>query len=510
MKKHLSVLKTIAAISLIVTLAACKKKEAQPAAAITPTTSKIDSTSITSGTPVGSTQTGLNTNDFVENSTFTNTITITYGTTVTINNPLLNKGVSIVQTGAGLVINSTVSGVAYAVSGTTSNGYLKIYSTNKFELMLNGANITNPNGPAINIQTTKPAFIVLAANSTNTLADGSTYATAPNNENQKGTIFSEGQMIFSGSGSLSVQGNYKHAICSDQYIRVRTGNITVTGSASDGFHTNDYFIADGGTVNITAGSDGVECEQGYIIMNGGSYTIKSANRGIWTSYTGGVDSIKTYLNINGGTINITAAAADGIETQSTLTINSGNINVTSTDNGLKADSALYVNGGNIYAYSTANDGMDSNGIFTVTGGKVVTISTVLTQSGLDCGTRTLQITGGLVLGIGGTTSAPSSSVSTVPSVIMGIGTANKIIHIEAANGTEALTFLAPVGYSTLLFGSSKLLSKTTYNVYTGGSVASGTSFNGLYLSGTYTKSTKTGSFTTTNLVTQTGGTVNTQ
>lgn len=196
-----------------------------------------------------------------------------------------------------------------------------------------------------------------------------------------------------------------------------------------------------------------------------------------------------------------------IESKTVLTINNGSITTKTGDDGLNAGTAIVINGGLVYSYSTGNDAMDSNGTFTVTGGKVVAVGSRSPEAGIDCDARTLKITGGILVGIGGATSGPSASVSTAPSVIMGSGNANQIIHIESADGTEALTFLAPTSYSMLLFSSSKLKSNTSYAVYTGGSVTSGTDFNGLYTSGTYTKGTSGGTFTTSSLVTQIGGSI---
>ncbi|RZK76431.1 MAG: carbohydrate-binding domain-containing protein [Pedobacter sp.] len=465
----------------------------------------LDSTSITNGTAEGGTETAINADDLVEGSTFSSNVQITFGTTVTIVNPLENAGVSVILRGSDVDIISNLAEVQYTVSGTTANGSLKIYSDKKFRLNLNGANITNTDGPAINIQSSKRAFIVLNENTVNTLVDGSTYTTST--EDQKATLFSEGQLIFSGTGSLTVKGNYKHAIASDDYIRIRSGNINISGAVTDGIHTNDAFIADGGTIKITATSDGIEVEEGYVVINDGNFTLNTGDDGIAASYEEGDAAITPYVTINGGTINVKSTAGEGIESKSILTINRGNITTQTSDDGLNAGSAIYINGGNVYAYSTGNDAMDSNGIFTITGGKIVAIGARSPEASIDCDARTLKITGGILVGIAGSTSGPSASASTINSVVMGSGTAGQLIHIEAADGTEALTFLAPTAYTTLIYASSKLKSNTLYTVYTGGSVANGIQSNGLYLGGTYTKGTKSTSFTTSNKVTQTGGSI---
>ncbi|MBN8861677.1 MAG: hypothetical protein J0H29_25060, partial [Sphingobacteriales bacterium] len=61
--------------------------------------------------------------------------------------------------------------------------------------------------------------------------------------------------------------------------------------------------------------------------------------------------------------------------------------------------------------------------------------------------------------------------------------------------------------STLIFAGSKLKQNTGYTVYTGGEVASGTTFYGLYTSGTYSGGTSVAIFTTNNMVTQLGGSI---
>lgn len=494
---------------ILITHTSCSKSDTTESGSGTTggTSVSIDSTGIVAGTAEGSTAVGADPDDLVENSVFSKTVSIQFGSTISISNPLDGSGVTITTTNNDVVITATVAEVEYILSGSSSNGSVKIYSDKKFKLTLNGLSLTNTDGPAINIQSSKRAFIVLADNSSNSLTDGASYAATVNDEDMKGTLFSEGQLIFSGTGALTVKGNYKHAICSDDYIRIRSGVITITGAATDGIHSNDAFIADGGTLSITAASDGIECEEGYIIINDGIFVIQAGDDGIAASYEDGDPDITPYVTINGGTIQIQSSAGEGIESKSELTINNGNISTVTADDGLNAGTAIYINGGRVYSYSTGNDAMDSNGIFTITGGKIVAIGARAPEAGIDCDARTLKITGGQVVAIGGATSGPSASASTVPSLIRGAGTAGELIHIRAADGTEALTFLAPAAYSTMLVAGSKLKSNTTYTIYTGGSVTNGIQFNGLYTGGTYTPGTSGTSFTTSTLVTQIGGSI---
>ncbi|GAA4104270.1 carbohydrate-binding domain-containing protein [Mucilaginibacter panaciglaebae] len=484
----------------------CKKSNNNKGNNQTNTTAKIDSIGVTTGAAEGLNYTGANTSDTYATTDFPTTISIVFtpnGATIT---PATTSGVAITQSDGDVTVTATATGVAYTVSGSTSNGSLKIYSDKKFLVTLNGVDLINLDGPALNIQSKKRAFIVVADGTTNNLSDGATYASST--EDQKGSIFAEGQLVFSGNGTLKVSGNYKHGICSDDYIRVVSGNINILKSKSDGIHVNNAFIADGGNITINSGTDGIEAEEGNVIVNNGTFNITSVGKGIRTSYEGTDGSIARYIVINGGNINVKSTADEGISSKGSLTINKGNISSSASDDAFKADSAIYINSGYVYASSTANDGMDSNGNFDLNGGTVVAIGSPVTESGIDCDDRQFKITGGQLIATGGSTSAVSTS-STVNSVILGTGTA-QLIHIESASGAEALTFQAPVAYATLVFASAKLKSNTVYNVYTGGSVVSGISFKGLFTGGTYTKGTKLATtFTTSSVVTKVGGIITT-
>ncbi|MFD1605434.1 carbohydrate-binding domain-containing protein [Flavobacterium artemisiae] len=453
------------------------------------------------GTAEGSAETGANADDILANSTFSSTVKITFnGTTATVENAV--TGVTVAISGSDVIVTSTVAEVAYEITGSTTDGMLKIYSDKKYKLTLNGVSIKNNDGPAINIQSGKRAFIVLSG--TNTLEDGATYATST--EDQKGTFFSEGQLILSGTGSLNITANNKHGIAADDYVRVQSGTITITKAVSDGIHTNDGVYIDGGTLNINASSDGIEAEEGPIVINAGTITITAADDGITASYDTDT-TIDPYLVINGGTITITTTGTggEGIESKSTLTINDGTINIKAVDDGINAGKAIYINGGTIVSYSTTNDGIDSNGTLTVTGGKTFAIGAKSPEEGFDCDSNTFKITGGLLVGAGGATSSPTASVSTQASAILGSGNAGTIYSVLDPDNAEVMTFKSPASFTTLLLSGSKFSSGKTYKLVTVSSVANATEFNGLYLGGTFSDPVLSSSFTLTSMVTKIGG-----
>lgn len=560
--------------------------------------------------------------DFIENSTFSSKVSITYnGTAASVNNNV--SGVTVTQNGAHMIVNSTVDGVEYELKGSTTNGSLKVYSDKKFKLSLAGVSISNPTGAAINIQSSKRVFVVCEDGTTNNLTDGSSYTSTTNGEDMKACLFSEGQLIFSGSGLLTVTGNYKHAITSDEYVRLRSGcNITVASAVKDGIHTNESVIIGGGILNISSAGDAIQCEEGGITMAGGfvkvsttdnkAHGLKSsldvnisggalqaqvagaASKGIscdgnltmsggkitvFTSQTalyedndlsscagikcdgnilvsggeialqstgaagkgincdgsititngtvkvittgtqciyGRLDSsakgIKAdgALTISGGTVLVKATGgegSEGIESKSVLTVNGGMIAALCYDDCMNASNSIVINGGNIYCYSSGNDGIDSNGTLTITGGVIISSGTTSPEEGFDCDQNTFKITGGLLLGIGGGTSTPTSSACTQRSVIYGgSATSGQLLNIQSSDGTNILTYQIPRTYSqmTLLFSSSNLTSGGSYTIYKGGTVSGGTEFFGLYTNATYSGGTSAATFTASSMVTQVG------
>lgn len=163
--------------------------------------------------------------------------------------------------------------VNYILRGTSANGSLRIYSDKKFCITLDGVNLTNQQGAAINIQKViekKRAFICVADGTENTLCDGEVYSDTIAGEDDKACLFSEGKMIFftlsdkgkvgEGHGKLTVTGRYNHAIASDSRIYIHRGvEIIVANAVKDGIHS-DALVMGGGLVKVFGPKDAVQCE----------------------------------------------------------------------------------------------------------------------------------------------------------------------------------------------------------------------------------------------------------
>jgi trimeric autotransporter adhesin len=300
----------------------------------------------------------------------------------TITNPLADLGVSVTTSGADVVVNSTLTDneVVYMVSGISTDGSLKLYSSFKCQLLLAGLSLTNADGPAINNQSKKRTTVVLASGTTNELTDASSYKSST--EDQKGTFFSEGQLIFKGSGSLSVKSYYGHAICSDDYIEVQEGTLSVTGAKKDGIHAKDHFNLDGGVVTLAATGDAVECESGTINIAAGllTATVSSAD-------TKGL-KCDGRLTVAGGTVNMTVTGdqAKGFKSSGVMSFEGGMVDVISSGaavlvasgsgydpsycTAIKCDSLIRISGGTLTVKSSGvgGKGISSDTDISITGG----------------------------------------------------------------------------------------------------------------------------------------------
>lgn len=252
------------------------------------------------------------------------------GTNVEVINPLEAIGVSVDISGADVTVNSTAdfSGIKYFLYGSTSDGMFKIYSEKKFDLILNGVEITNNDGPAINIQSSKKVSVFLEGGTESLLTDGQIYAEPPGGEDQEAAFFSEGQLVFSGSGSLVINGagTEKDGLRSDDYIEIKQGNITVSSADNDGVHAKDGFFMSDGSVGVTSNGDGIDGGSGLVEISGGEITVQSISNDV-----SAIKSDST-MSISGGTLNISVAGdqSKGLKSIQAMILTGGTLDFNTT------------------------------------------------------------------------------------------------------------------------------------------------------------------------------------
>ena len=422
--------------------------------------------------------------------------------------------------------------LAITLSGSVSGGSVEVESAKKYSLKItmSGATIASAGYPCLNVTKASPVYLVLDGAST--LVDGRSYGTGYSSEegvgyytssfdgtpeedaeltakwakgdDTKGTLYTKGPLLVSGSGSLTVSEGYKHGIYSKDYIRVFSGTIAVNTSGRNAIQSLNGFVMDDGTITIKGtgsytnnesrgiiveGSDDEDYTgEGFIVIKGGSLDITTVSKAIsakWdisedaeTSDT--TDDPYPYVLITGGTIDITTTGSpkdessstyavmsadgvtaeettklspEGIEGKQAVFITGGLITTCCTDDAINSsrddeglEAQLLITGGTIWAYSTGNDAIDSNGTLTITGGVVVAVGLSSVECAFDCDDNTLSITGGLVVGVGTnnysepTASACSQSVVVLSGGYFGSGAT---FAITDTDGTPVFAFDVP-------------------------------------------------------------------
>ena len=444
--------------------------------------------------------------DSISGTTFDRTIQIVFadgGAQVTgdINNTVTADGNHVT------VNNTTDEKVIYELSGNSQDGSVKLYSSKKQALVLDGLDLTSTRGAAINNQCKKSCFIVV--NGTNSLTDGMTYSSTVADEDEKAALFSEGQLIFSGDGTLNVTAQGKSGITSDDYVHIMESPvINVTSSAGHGIRGKDAVVISGGSigVNVSAnmkkgitsdslvyicggatsinisgaaaydaedaeykGTAGIKADSLFYITGGTIDVINSGRGGKGISgdgigcFNGGSVRVNTtgsnYGQSSGGRggSSSNSVSAKGIKFDGNLFFQDGTVNVNcSAHEGIESKAHIVINGGVIYSHSEADDAINSAKTFTIQGGKVCGYA--VSNDGLDANGN-FYIKGGLVYAIG----------SGVPEVAIDANTEGGCrLYVEggtiiAIGGLESGASLTQSCYSASSWSKGKWYSMTVGN-----------------------------------------------
>ena len=363
----------------------------------------------------------------------------------------------------------------YIISGTLDDGYIVIDAGNSddIRLVLKDADITSSDYAAIYCLNADNVYITLDDGTSNSLVNSGEFDSKDDNK-VDAAVFAKTDLTINGSGSLVVSST-AHGIAGKDDVTITGGVITIE-SEKDGIQANDSVAIQNATVDITCGKDGIQADndddltKGYIYISSGNITIDAEDDGITAT---------TILQIDDGTINI-KGSYEGLEGQN-ITINGGDISITSSDDAINAVSpsagdtmqsdgisSIAITGGNIYVRSEG-DGIDSNGSFEMSGGTLTVMGPVRGGNGSLDVAGTSVITGGTVVMAGTSDMATNFTEASQGSILINTGSQSEGTEIKVtdASGNVIISAVADCSYQTVLISSPELAKGSEYTVSAG-------------------------------------------
>lgn len=288
------------------------------------------------------------------------------------------------------------------------------------------------------------------------------------------------------------------------YLYGGTINCSSSGSGGKGINVEGALTigqanADDELLNLTVGTSGSQFQVSGSSGGGGGWPPgPGGNSGDYAN----PKAIKSVgnLTVNSGVITVNCTQSgeggEGIESKSVLTINGGQLEITSAgDDAINASNQLYIHGGTIYCSSNSNDGLDCNGPLTITGGMLVSNGSRSPEEGIDCDNYTLTFSGGVIIGTGG---GASTNFAGGQKVVKYTGAGNRAVQIVNSANQVIMTYQIPAltgsggggsgggSSSVTMVFSDPQLTTGTYTLKYGGTISGGTNFHGYYTGATYT------------------------
>ena len=325
----------------------------------------------------------------------------------------------ITGSGSGVEISGTALIISepgtYLLTGSCADGSVKVKKgTAGVTLILSDLSLTSSTTAPITCGKSSVVTIVAADGTTNTLTDAAQNNDTdyPDNTDAENAVIKgkDGALVvLCGSGSLTVNANGKNGIKSgttdsetaqDASLTIRELTLTINAPVNDAVNAEQLLNVESGTLTLDAADDALHCD---LVMNIGADGTEGPTLTIANAYEG-----------------IEAAA---------LNIASGSMEITCEDDCLNAgnsalanyDFEINISGGTIRAYTTSGDGFDSNGTMTISGGDIeVWTANAADNQPLDADGG-ITVTGGTVLAAGGSNGMGITLTADQPYVTYGSG-----------------------------------------------------------------------------------------
>lgn len=325
----------------------------------------------------------------------------------------------ITGSGSGVEISGTALTISepgtYLLTGSCADGSVKVKKgTAGVTLILSDLSLTSSTTAPITCGKSSVVTIVAADGTTNTLTDAAQnndtdYPTNTDAENAVIKGKDGAQVVLCGSGSLTLNANGKNGIKSgttdsetaqDASLTIRELTLTINAPVNDAINAEQLLNVESGTLTLDAADDALHCD---LVMNIGTDSTEGPTLTITNAYEG-IEAAA--LNIASGSMDITCEDD---------CLNAGNSSLTNYD------FEINISGGTIRAYTTAGDGFDSNGTMTISGGDIeVWTANAADNQPLDAD-GSITVTGGTVLAAGGSNGMGMTLTAEQPYVTYGSG-----------------------------------------------------------------------------------------
>lgn len=410
----------------------------------------------------------------------------------------------------GSTITITEEGV-YIVSGTLEDGQIIVNASDsdKVQIVLDGVHINCETNAAIYVREADKVFITLAENSSNTLGDGNEYTQIDDNTVDS-VIFSKSDLVCNGTGSLTIEADYKHGIVSKDDLVISGGTYKIA-AADNGITAKDQIKILNGSFDIDAANSAVkakntdDAELGNIYIAGGIFTIEAEQDGFHA--TGSIVVDDGTITVNSGDDSSISGTADGKEPPQMPpdTENGSDMqpsqdfdpeNAPSGGNapqdfdpgnapsdgdapqmmqggpGGGGNSELYIKiTGGTLTVSADGDGLDSNGGLLVTGGTTIVYGpTSDGDSALDYDGSAI-VTGGTLAAIGSAGMTESFDEASTQPVITYYCTetqsADTAITLTDSDGSALFTVTPEKAYASIVLTCPEMKLGATYTLAAG-------------------------------------------
>lgn len=325
----------------------------------------------------------------------------------------------ITGSGSGVVISGTALTISepgtYLLTGSCADGSVKVKKgTAGVTLILSDLSLTSSTTAPITCGKSSVVTIVAADGTTNTLTDAAQNNDTdyPDNTDAENAVIKGkdgAQVVLCGSGSLTLNANGKNGIKSgttdsetaqDASLTIRELTLTIIAPVNDAINAEQLLNVESGTLTLDAADDALHCD---LVMNIGADGTEGPTLTIANAYEG-IEAAA--LNIASGSIDITCQDD---------CLNAGNSSLTNYD------FEINISGGALRAYTTSGDGFDSNGTMTISGGDIeVWTANAADNQPLDADGG-ITLTGGTVLAAGGSSGMGITLTAEQPYVTFGNG-----------------------------------------------------------------------------------------